>query len=176
MILRTSRAYGKIAARLPVPPASYLGTLLQYLIMPSNKKHHFVPRFYLRNFSSNGRSINIFNIKSERSITNANVDNQCFRNYYYGKDVSSNTGLTGTEKGLSVIESEASAVFRGIMKTHLLPGESSPERLMLFLYLLTQRERTPYSVDMHDRMMNDFLKLLVSKQLDNTYDSEDLDQ
>jgi Protein of unknown function (DUF4238) len=55
--------------------------------MPDLKNHHFVPRCLLRPFSysAEGRAINLFNIRSDRSIPRAPVKGQCARNYLYGK-------------------------------------------------------------------------------------------
>ena len=40
-----------------------------------NKKEHYVPRFLLKRFSKDDRSINPYNIKSQRTITGANLKN-----------------------------------------------------------------------------------------------------
>ncbi|WEZ03926.1 DUF4238 domain-containing protein [Bacillus subtilis] len=44
--------------------------------MPSKKNQHFVPRFYLKNFSNDKKKnfIGLFNIDSEVHIENAKLD------------------------------------------------------------------------------------------------------
>lgn len=56
--------------------------------MPANKNQHFVPRCYLRPFSkaAEAKSINLFNIDSERAISDAPVKGQCSGDYFYGED------------------------------------------------------------------------------------------
>lgn len=57
-------------------------------IMPSKKNQHFVPRFYLKNFSNDKKKnfIGLFNIDSEVHIENAKLKTQASRDYFYGKD------------------------------------------------------------------------------------------
>jgi hypothetical protein len=45
--------------------------------MPDNKKHHYVPRFYLRIFSKDKNSINIYN-KEQEKVFLGNINNQCY--------------------------------------------------------------------------------------------------
>lgn len=54
--------------------------------MAQHKRHHYVPRCYLRPFSlsSCGRAINLHNISTGRAIRNAPVKGQCARDYFYG--------------------------------------------------------------------------------------------
>jgi Protein of unknown function (DUF4238) len=56
--------------------------------MPAHKNQHFVPRCALKPFSldGSGKAINLFNIKSKRSIENAPVKGQCARDYLYAKE------------------------------------------------------------------------------------------
>jgi len=75
--------------------------------MPDNKKHHFVPRFYLKLFSENRKSINIFNLSSRKLIKNGCLKDQCYQDYFYGKD-------NKTEKDLSDIENEVSVFIKDI--------------------------------------------------------------
>lgn len=67
--------------------------------MPSNKKHHFVPRFYLRRFSADGVSINLYNVPSGRSIFRANRKNQAYRDCFYGKELEVEHAIAGLDRG-----------------------------------------------------------------------------
>jgi hypothetical protein len=57
--------------------------------MASNKNQHFVPRCYLRAFSSDGGGlvINLLNLDRHRTIPNAPLKGQCSRSYFYGEDL-----------------------------------------------------------------------------------------
>ena len=52
-----------------------------------NKLHHYVPRCYMRPFTSDGdrKAINLYNVASQRLVRNAPIQGQCSRNYFYGK-------------------------------------------------------------------------------------------
>jgi len=67
--------------------------------MASNKNQHFVPKVYLRAFSSNeGRaSINLFNLRGHRNIPSASIKGQCSSNYFYGDDQKLDDALRGSE-------------------------------------------------------------------------------
>jgi hypothetical protein len=56
--------------------------------MPANKSHHYVPKLYLRNFTSaeNSKSISLYNIEKNRLVLRAPIKGQCCRDYFYGKD------------------------------------------------------------------------------------------
>lgn len=56
--------------------------------MATNKNQHFVPRCYLRAFTTGGdnKTINIFNIDHARYIAGAPVRSQCSGDYFYGQD------------------------------------------------------------------------------------------
>ena len=57
--------------------------------MNSDKKNqHFVPKFYLRNFSfqNNGNELGIFNTKTEFYFKNAPIKAQGSKTFFYGHD------------------------------------------------------------------------------------------
>lgn len=118
--------------------------------MPDNKKHHYVPKFYLRRFSENGKSINLWNISQQRKILAASLKNQCYRDYFYGRDQT-------VEHALAQSEGHTAEIFRLIDKFQEPPPSHSPIHLFLLLYLLGQYGRSAYSVDalqeMNDLMM-----------------------
>lgn len=117
--------------------------------MPENKKHHYVPRFYLKRFSSNSKSINLWNISSEKKVLAANLKNQCYRDYFYGEE-------PGPEKALGTIEGQAAEIFRRIESSGCPPPPKSVDHLNLIMYIAVQHLRTKQSVsklqDMTDKM------------------------
>src|SRR5687768_13502617 len=108
--------------------------------MPQNKKQHYVPKFLLRRFSTDKKSINLYNIKSKRKITNANLSNQCYSDYLYGKDLQ-------FEKWLSGIEGELAKLLR-IMDVAIIPPPpwSTTHDIMVF-FVLSQHGRTKYAAE-----------------------------
>jgi len=73
-------------------------------IMKTDKKNqHYVPKFYLRNFSfqNNKKQIGVFNIENEFYFLKAKLKTQGSKNFFYGSD-----GVI--EDSLSLIEGELS--------------------------------------------------------------------
>lgn len=123
--------------------------------MPNNKSHHYVPRFYLRNFSRSGKSIDLFNIESQRLIKSAPIKGQCCRDYFYGKNPES-------EKGLSAVEGEVAELFRLINGQGRLPRYFTAGHFLLCFHIASQASRTQYAADalnaLADGMMREVLK------------------
>ena len=134
--------------------------------MPQNKKQHYVPQFYLRRFSKDGKSINIWNISNEKKIESANLKNQCYRDYFYGKDVD-------FERSLSFIEGQASCILHSIEDKLLLPPPGSQDHLTLVLFVLMQHARTLHSADSTNEMVDNIAKHILghsemAEQIDPT--------
>ena len=129
--------------------------------MPKNKRQHFVPQFYLRRFSKDQKSINIWNIKRQIKICNANLKNQCYGDYFYGQD-------PVVEKTLSTIEANAAQVFRSIGGTSTVPSPRSAEHQFLVIYILMQHARTLRMADELNEMTDNLAKHLAkgSKELE----------
>uniref|UniRef100_UPI004057C129 DUF4238 domain-containing protein n=1 Tax=Candidatus Electrothrix sp. TaxID=2170559 RepID=UPI004057C129 len=126
--------------------------------MAYKKKQHYVPRFYLKNFSSDNssgrcRAINLFNIPSYKKILNAKLYNQCYQNYFYGKD--------GTlENILERVEGKASQIISEI----ILKCELTDKYTFLF-YTVLQYFRTLYSAESMDEHTDKFYKTLIKKDI-----------
>lgn len=123
--------------------------------MPDNKSHHYVPRFYLRNFSQSGKSVDLFNIDSQRIIKNAPIKGQCCRDYFYGK-------TPENEKMLSAAEGEVAQLFRLIHEQVRLPHYFTAGHFLLCFHVATQAGRTQYAADavnaITDGMVREILK------------------
>ena len=135
--------------------------------MPQNKKQHYVPRFYLKRFSPNGVSINIWHTQLEKNIYSANLKNQCYKNYFYGKQ-------PDIEKALASIEGEMSKILDKVTKCKTLPPRFSREHIIIMLYVLMQHGRTEYSASTADEMCDKLIKHLHREQTQSM--GIDLDQ
>jgi hypothetical protein len=135
--------------------------------MPANKKHHYVPKFYLKNFSPNNLSINIYNITRDKTITHANLKNQCYKDYFYGKN-------DKVEKVLGGIEGVAAEIFKEIIKDKSPPRPFTIEHMRLILFVLIQHSRTTYAVDVMNEMTDKFAKKLLSTN--DSFNQEDIDK
>ena len=122
--------------------------------MPQNKRQHFVPRFYLTRFSKDRKSINIWNSTREITFPNANLRNQCYGDYFYGKD-------PVVEQTLSTMEGDAAQVLRSIGETSVPPSPGSEDHQLLVFYILTQHGRTLHMADELEDVADKLAKYLV---------------
>lgn len=52
----------------------------------NKENQHYVPQFYLRNFSDNGKNIGMYRFNGEKFIQNASIKSVAYRKYLYGED------------------------------------------------------------------------------------------
>ena len=73
--------------------------------MASNKNQHFVPRCYLRPFSSDSarKTINLYNIDRSSLIYGAPIKSQCSRDYFYGSDPRLESAIQAVEGGYAAV-------------------------------------------------------------------------
>jgi hypothetical protein len=109
--------------------------------MAIKKNQHYVPQFYLRYFSMDKNSIEIFIIKHNKFVKNASISGQCARDYFYGKNLKMETGL-------GQLEGVFSATINEFCTENFNPSDKVFEFLMLFICI--QHGRTA--------KMNDFMK------------------
>lgn len=132
--------------------------------MPENKKHHYVPKFYLKRFSKDKRSICLYNLPRELKVTKANLKNQCYKDYFYGKDKT-------TEHALAGMEGETSLLYREIDRYGSLPPPITQEHIAFIISVLIQYGRTKYSADamdeMHDKMFKQTFKEKIESELED---------
>lgn len=126
--------------------------------MPSHKKHHYVPRFYLKFFSKDGKSINLWNKNKKLHIACAPLKNQAYQDYLYGKE-------DQLEKGLGVLEADAAAILRNIVKLGIMPPHFHDDYETLLFYLCIQHARTSYYSDTLDEITNNIIQSVHSSQL-----------
>jgi hypothetical protein len=54
--------------------------------MADNKKQHYIPQFYLREFSQDGSNLFVYNLKNKKDYK-CKIRNLCQNNYFYGRDL-----------------------------------------------------------------------------------------
>ncbi len=120
--------------------------------MASYRKHHYVPRFYLRRFATTGgKGIHLFNIPSSRNVLNASIRNQCYGSRFYGDDLNIEHALAG-------IEEAAATVIRHILSTKRLPTPKSDDHYTLMAFTVLQHARTQTSAATMDAMTDGMIK------------------
>lgn len=126
--------------------------------MPENKKHHYVPRFYLKGFSPDKKRICLFNLKSQKFVNLTGLANQCYKDYLYGKEPT-------TEKALGDLEGRIGQIISRIISSSSLMKVPSEEYADLLLHINAQHGRTVHSVAAHDEMLDQLLKHVYSSKI-----------
>lgn len=102
--------------------------------MAEHRRQHYVPQMQLRPFSRDGKRTNVVVLDSGKRIRDVGIREQCYRDYYYGKDGVMETFLTDTEGTFATILGDLSAAH--------LQSISDTDTIHLRLYVLFQRMRT----------------------------------
>ncbi len=122
--------------------------------MPSNKNQHYVPQFFLKNFSSDKKSVSSFLIGPEKLLSCVSIKNQCSKDYFYPD--------AGYERRLSELECRCREIINGIVtgqKTKLSEGEKS----WLRAFVLMQKSRTQHEATIVRQGMDDMKAYLESR-------------
>lgn len=97
--------------------------------MGEKKYNHYVPRFYLANFSGSKKFIDKCMISSGKIIRGASTDSTGGENYLYGKD-----GLI--EDAFTNLEGQWATIIKNVIKTEQIPTDpESYQHLLHFIVL-----------------------------------------
>lgn len=106
------------------------------------RRQHFVPKFYMRQFSPNTsvpakdrKTINILNLLQGKLIRNAGLKEQCYRDYFYGKDLV-------RENQFADLEGLTQPVLSRIIANRQLPAYGTNDHLVMVLFTHAQAFRT----------------------------------
>jgi Protein of unknown function (DUF4238) len=129
--------------------------------MATNKKHHYVPKFYLRNFatelhlpSKQRKTINQLDVKNFSWRHNISLRDQCHSPYLYGKDQE-------TENLLKDFEGEFASLFRNLIHSDKTNITDTNELLYVYYFAIISIIRTPRQ----KRYMEDLLNKLLDDQV-----------
>ena len=101
--------------------------------MDSKRRHHFVPRFYLKAFASAPRRINVFNLPRLEPIKDVSLRDQCYRHRLYGPSGE-------VEEAFARVESVVAPVLARFRSGESIKfGRASSEAVVNFVALQLQR-------------------------------------
>lgn len=115
--------------------------------MSKKKNQHYVPQFYLRNFSNDEKSLNLFNISNKKIIIGDSIRNQCSDDYFYGKD-----GII--ENTFQNIEKSSSELINKIILEKYIPHLKSQDHTVLQLFIVTLYSRTKFKYDEQNEIID----------------------
>lgn len=127
--------------------------------MITNKKNqHYVPKFYLRNFSflGNNKQIGVYNLNNKKYISQAKLKTQGSKRFFYGHDGK-------IEDDLADIEGFLSKTINNIIRTRDLPKKDTQEHTSLLGFVSLTDLRNPVRINemknMFKQMEEEILKL-----------------
>jgi len=106
------------------------------------RNQHYIPKFYLRNFSIelNEKQIGIFNTNSKKFVAAGSLADQGSKKFFYGKDGK-------TEDWLSNVEGKLSTCIRNILKSQKPPERDSFDHIDLLGFVAITDLRNPVNID-----------------------------
>ncbi len=137
--------------------------------MPVNKNQHYVPQFYQRRFSDDGKNVGVYVVDQLKSITQAPIKSQASADYFYTSDTEKPENV---EKAFSGIEGIANEIMQKLDADPRAPL-SKEESFSLYTFTILQLGRTLSPVqdtrEMANMMLRKVLRLEVelSKNSDN---------
>jgi len=124
--------------------------------MPQNKNQHYVPKFYFKQFSKNGRSICTYCIPKNLPIEHAPINSQCSKDYFYNKN-------TKIEETFSMLEGLMKTKLKSIIENKSLNFLSKEEIEHLKSHILFQYGRTKSAKEKENEMANYLFDLFKPK-------------
>lgn len=105
------------------------------------KNQHYIPKFYLKNFSfeNNKKQLGIYNLKSSFYFQKSKLKTQGSKNFFYGKDGE-------IEDSLSEIEGIYANLIHEILNSKKLPFKGSLGHLALLSFIVLTDLRNPIMI------------------------------
>lgn len=112
------------------------------------KNQHYIPKFYLRNFSymNNKKQIGVFNIFNQLFIQTAKLKTQGSKNFFYGYD-------SKIEDGLADIEGTLAEVINGLINKNSFPIRFSQGHNNLLIFVTLTDLRNPVKIQNTKKMI-----------------------
>lgn len=132
--------------------------------MADKKNQHYVPQFYQRNFSDDGKTVGTYLLKQKKYIPKSSIKNQASEDYFYSKD---NKKI---EDALGDIEAMADAVIKDIARNP--KGKiSKQDGYTLYVFTMLQLGRTLYRTneleEFSTAMFRQLIKSIVHAKRNN---------
>jgi len=117
-------------------------------MITEKKNQHYLPKFYLKNFSfqDNKKQLGVFNIFNQIYIQKAKLKTQASKNFFYGYDGQ-------IEDGLANIEGHLAKVIADIIRDNTLPSRYSKAHYNLLLFVTLTDLRNPVKIENIKKMV-----------------------
>lgn len=125
--------------------------------MPAFKKHHYVPKMYMRLFGGDDDRVGVFVLETGKFVPAAPIGGHAFKDYFYGKDPS-------TELALGRLENKVAPVLRELAGGGRPPSVGSELHELLMFFLGVQHSRTMSAATHHDEAIDKSAKMVLSRK------------
>ncbi len=122
--------------------------------MVEKKRQHYVPQFYLKNFSETKSSISTFNLEKKILIKNASIRDMCKKEKFYGDDNKVENFLNDE------IEQKSADIIKRIIETNEFPT-SQDDLIKLLMFILVSEARNLKSGDSTSKLYDFFAKKML---------------
>lgn len=133
--------------------------------MAENRRQHYVPKFYLRNFGNGPRQIDLLHLPTNRLVRNASITGQCYRNNFYGSDGE-------LERAFALQEAQLSRLLRRVHEELWIPQRATEDWVSLMLYIAMQHTRTQAAATLTDETLDQAFRHALAE--DERFDDETL--
>jgi len=125
-------------------------------MITEKKNQHYIPKFFLRNFSyqNNKKQIGVFNINNELFIARAKLKTQGSKNFFYGYDGE-------IEDNLADIEGKLAQIIKYIIDKNEIPKKGTIEHLDLLHFVALTDLRNPVRIEGMKDMLSEMKKSLL---------------
>src|SRR6185312_6814110 len=123
--------------------------------MAEKKNQHFVPKFLLRKFSDDGKSLALVLLSAGKIVRGASLTNQCAKDYFYGRD-------SAVEDAVAAWEGEIAATVRNL-DPHVLQNLPFDKLYQLRQYAHYQHRRTEGAAEMINSMVDNLGKAILKE-------------
>lgn len=133
------------------------------------KSHHYVPQFYLRQFSEymGLKEINVFNIRRDEFFSKVPIKGQACRPNFYGDDGK-------IENALSVMETQFSILCKKILNEELVEIKGE-DKFLIHFYIILSYLRTKKVADDTDKSAEELVRFLAYHTSDSELIKEHID-
>ena len=136
--------------------------------MPVNKNQHYVPQFYQRRFSDDGKNVGVYIVDQLKAIPQAPSKSQASADYFYTSDTEKPKNV---EKAFSGIEGIAQEIMQKLDANPRSPL-TKEESFSLYVFTILQLGRTLSPVQDTREMANMMLRKVIKAQVEISKNSD----
>lgn len=138
--------------------------------MKTNKvSNHYVPQFYLRNFSINRKSVGMIRVEESKYIKEASIKKQVCKDYLYGDNDT-------IENWFQEIENKVSQIIKKIIAKEELPIFKSEEYDLLLYFMLLSEARNLKTAETMNKFIDSLGKAILKMDQKERFPADKIEE